>query len=73
MLRLKATLISKDGSRSRAPLVEATLEFDSGFTQVYSERLAESPEAAEKWLAEHAEAILLAKCSVVFKLEHNST
>jgi hypothetical protein len=70
MLRLKARLISKDGSRSREPLVEATVEFDSGFVSVYSERLAESPEAAEEWLAEHAEAILLAKCSIIFTLEH---
>ncbi len=69
MLRLKATLISKDGSRSRQPLMDATLDFDADYARVYAERLAESEEAAREWLAEHAESILLAKCSVVFKLE----
>jgi hypothetical protein len=71
MLRLKATLVTKDGSRSREPLITAVKEFDAGFTRVYSERLAEGEEAAEKWLAEHAEAILLEKCSVLFVLEQS--
>jgi hypothetical protein len=71
-LKLIAQLNSKDGSRSRAPLVTAVLEFDADYARIYAERLAESEEAAKKWLAEHAEHILLEKCFITFKLEHSS-
>lgn len=72
MLRLNARLISKEGNRGREPLMTATLEFDADLTRIYSERLAAGGEDAEKWLAEHAEKMLLDKCSVVFKLEHGT-